>query len=261
MLVTNRSNIAITLVVLICCLTGLRGMDEPVRTKVAQGSYLKKGPSGSERLDRWVLWRKADHTYQLSSVLFPDAGKSTGATLEQLTDFDSDLKMQRFVLQGRNKEMQNGSVSCELEPKRLTCRADIGGESSSGSTAVEGPYIVAPVQLGEDNDVPWIETSLLRLAKRDAGAPTGVMYIIFWPGKDFEFEQLLDVEIRYLGKESTDVMGRKVTAHRYTEMPERGTAWTAENGVVLAYEQPGKDGYRVELVDFKQYEDFVPELK
>jgi hypothetical protein len=253
-------NAAIHLVALICCAAGLYGIDKPARTKIAEGSYVRKTTSGSERLDRWVLWRRADHTYQLSSLLFPDAGKSAGSTLEQLTDFDAGLKVQRFVLKGRH-EKQSGSLSCELASNRLTCRADINGESSSGSTAVEGPYIVAPIQQGEYNDVPWIMAPMLRLATRDASTVTRFLYIIFWPGKNFEFEPLLPVEIHYSGKEKTHVMGRKVTAHRYEEMDDSITAWTADNGIVLAYELHGKDGYRVELVDFKQYEDFVPELK
>ena len=260
MLLKNTANGAIRLAVLVFCATGLHGIDKQPRTQIAEGSYVRKTTSGSQRVDRWLLWRRPDHTYHLSSFLFPDAAKSAGSTLEQLTDFDADLRMQRFLLKSK-KQKQSSSLSCELASTRLTCRAVINGESSSGSTAVEGSYIVAPIQQGENNDVPWLLAAMLRLATRDAKAVTHIPYIIFWPGQNFEFEPLVPAEIHYLGKEMVDVMGRKVTAHRYELMPQRATVWTADNGFVLAYEQHGDDAYRVELVDFKQFEDFVPELK
>jgi len=250
---------AICLLAILFCATGVHGIDKNVRTKVAEGSYVKKTPS-VERLDRWVLWRKPDRTYQLSSLLFPDAAISDRSALEQLTNFDPALRMRGFVLKGRDKE-KSGTLSCELTSKRLTCRADVGGKTSSGSTAVEGPYIVAPIPQGEYNDVPWLLAPMLRLATRDAATITHVLYIIVWPDEDFEFEPIMSVEIRYVGKETIDVASRKVTAHRYEEVSERATIWTSDNGIVLAYEMLGENGYRVELADFKQYEDFLPELK
>jgi hypothetical protein len=258
-LLKNTPNAAIYLLAIIFCATGVHSINKNVRTKVAEGSYVKKSPS-LEKLDRWVLWRKPDRTYQLSSLLFPDSTISDGSTLEQLTDFDPALKMQGFVLKGRDKE-KSGTLSCELRFKRLTCRADVGGKTSSGSTAVEGPYIVAPIPQGEFNGVPWLLAPMLRLATRNAATVTYVLYIIVWPDEDFEFEPIMSLEIRYVGKETIAVAGHKVTAHRYEEVTERATIWTAENGIVLAYEMLGKDGFRVELADFKQYEDFLPELK
>src|SRR5215467_4451455 len=74
---------------------------------LAEGSYVKKSISGGERIDRWTLRRGPNHTYQLSSLLWPDGDKTTGARLEQFTQFDAGFRMQSFVLKGQDNKQSS----------------------------------------------------------------------------------------------------------------------------------------------------------
>lgn len=221
--------------------------------KVAEGAY--------ENYNSWTLWRIGDHYKVETQIFWADMKGEQRETLELTRDF----YMQRIRYEVNHfGALPDGALECVVNKKSFDCTTTMRGKEGRGSIPVAGAYAA---QFGVHValfDLTWFYTTLVAngIRKLDSPSTAGVVSVAYdgVTPDNLVTATTADAIILYLGTQPLPVLDRKLPAHRFQVKTRHYDAivWTADNGFVLAIDM---DGMPIRLRRFKQYENFVPELK
>ena len=223
--------------------------------KIAEGKY------GSQ--DSWTLWSTPDGLKAEIQIHWA-ADVAKGGTQQETLDLAPDLTLRRFRYETRKLPSLGDLVlDCHKAEKSLECVTTAPKQTGRGNLPFAGAYTV---QFGVEMaflDMPWFYTTLLAESDRDPQKPRkiGIVTIAF----DGKTPDTLvtgngsTADVKYLGTENIRVLGRPVKGHKFqiTARHYSATAWTADCGLLLAADWAGM---HMELTEFKQYVEMVPEL-
>jgi hypothetical protein len=228
----------------------------PDRTKLAEGSYLLKGPAAKGRsthpavADRWTLWRTLDG-YELETQIAPQDVRPPD-DFRSRTRFDRAFQVVEYALNLKRGD-QHLDLDCKASASAMTCTLG----NSSASLAVQPPYVlVLEDEAALVMDFPWlIQNAAVALKKRNLP----LQQLVVGEDDDDPSKPVLRLESEkvpgYVGEEDLTWNGKKIRVSK-VDLGESTFAYLAPSGLLLAVSD-NEGILKFELADYKEEEDFL----
>jgi hypothetical protein len=139
-------------------------------------------------------------------------------------------------------DRQSLKIDCDYGITELSCHTTHNGSLGALKLQQKPPYIFWPTMEVPTFDFPWACQALGSQAERVVGHKTA-MPLITLDDSDAEKDARLKVQeieqVEYLGRETVNVLGQKLLAHKF-RLPDPKNAdsaqefWVSESGILLS---------------------------
>ena len=245
-------------------ISGLLAQDKTKPPVVSKGEYSTlsrntRGEAKTTRIDRWHMESLQDGSFSVDVEL---ATTIEGLKAEEHHLLTKELKPKRFasvMSSGVGTDGQSLKIECDYGITELSCHTTDNGSSGAAKLLQKPPYIFWPTVEVPTFDFPWAFQALGSQAERVVGHKTA-MPLITLDDSETEKGMRLKVQeieqVEYLGRETVNVLGQKLLAHKFRLAdPKNADAtqqfWVSESGILLCMTIGEGGSMRITLTQYE----------